>query len=157
MKIELWLTGKTAEPYLIEGIGKYEKKLKHYTSFSIRNFQLKKNSGKGDPLRLKEEEGKKMVAALQPGDYLVLLDEKGKEYTSREFAGFLEKRMGSSPRRLIFVVGGAFGFSRDLYERSNFQLSLSRMTFSHQMVRLFFLEQLYRAFSILRNEPYHND
>lgn len=157
MKIELWYLGKTVEPYLSEGIRIYEKRLAHYVKFSGRAFHSRKSGVKTDVEKLKKQETEQILNALEPGDFLILLDEKGKALSSREFAAFLEKKRMASPRRLLFLVGGAFGFSDEMYQRADMKLSLSRMTFSHQMIRLFFVEQLYRAFSIIHNEPYHND
>lgn len=157
MKTELWVIGKTAEPYLEEGIALYCRKLTHYLDFQIRIFSLRKSKGKVLPQRQKDLEAALILEALQAGDFLVLLDENGRELTSRDFASFLEKKMTERAKRLIFLVGGAYGFSSALREKGSYHLSLSKMTFSHQMVRLFFVEQLYRACSIIRNEPYHND
>jgi 23S rRNA (pseudouridine1915-N3)-methyltransferase len=157
MKIELWQLGKTQGGYLETGIDEYLKRLKHYAAFEVHTLMpTKEHRGlQGEALKL--QEGKQVLERLRPGDYLILLDEHGKLYRSVEFAGQLEKWMAAGHKRLIFLVGGAFGFSPELYERAQAKFSLSPMTFSHQMVRLFFAEQLYRAFSILRNEPYHNE
>jgi 23S rRNA (pseudouridine1915-N3)-methyltransferase len=155
MKIELWAIGKTSEKYLEEGIAVFEKRLRNYLPFSLHilpDIKTKSN----DSQWLMREEGKMILSKLNPDDYLVLLDERGSEFTSVELAGWLEKRLGQSRRKMIFLIGGAFGFSSEVYERANERIALSKLTFSHQMVRLFFLEQLYRAMTILRNEPYHN-
>jgi len=155
VKIELWAIGKTSEKYLEEGIGIFEKRLKNYLPFTwivLPDVKLKTTDG----ALLKKEEGKLILSKLQTDDYLVLLDENGKQLTSMELAQWTERRLASSGRRLVFLVGGAFGFAPEVYARAQEQLSLSKMTFSHQMVRLFFIEQLYRAMTILRNEPYHN-
>jgi 23S rRNA (pseudouridine1915-N3)-methyltransferase len=156
MKIELWAIGKTSEKYLENGMEIFEKRLKNYLPFSWTvwpDVKLKT----GDSSRLKLEEGKMLLQKLQPDDYLVLLDEKGQSFTSMELSRWLERRLGASNRRMVFLIGGAFGFSPDVYARAQEQIALSKLTFSHQMVRLFFLEQLYRAMTILRNEPYHNE
>ncbi|MBK8195218.1 MAG: 23S rRNA (pseudouridine(1915)-N(3))-methyltransferase RlmH [Lewinellaceae bacterium] len=156
MKVELWAIGKTAEPYLETGTGIFEKRLKNYLPFSwviLPDVKLKTTDGN----RLKQEEGKMLLSKITPDDYLILLDERGRELSSAGLADWLERKLSSSHRRLIFLIGGAFGFSPDVYSRANEQLALSKMTFSHQMVRLFVLEQLYRAMTILKNEPYHND
>ena len=156
MKIELWAVGKTSEKYLENGIEIFEKRLKNYLPFSWTvwpDVKLKTSDG----ARLKLEEGKMLLQKLQPDDYLVLLDEKGQIFSSMELSRWLERRLSTSNRRMIFLIGGAFGFSPEIYARANEQLALSKLTFSHQMVRLFFLEQLYRAMTILRNEPYHNE
>jgi 23S rRNA (pseudouridine1915-N3)-methyltransferase len=155
VKTELWAIGKTNEAYLETGIGRYESRLKHYLPFQLillPDVRLKTT----DPALLKKEEGKAILARLLPDDYLVLLDEQGWATTSDGFARWMEKRMNAAPRRLVFLIGGAYGFSPEVRTRSQEQLSLSPMTFSHQMIRLFFCEQLYRAMTILRNEPYHN-
>jgi 23S rRNA (pseudouridine1915-N3)-methyltransferase len=155
MKIELWAIGKTSEKYLETGIEIFEKRLKNYLPFAftvLPDLKLKTTDG----AKLKQEEGKMLLSKLAPDDWLVLLDERGQEFTSVELSRWLERRLASSHRRVIFLIGGAFGFSPDVYARANEQLTLSKLTFSHQMVRLFFLEQLYRAMTILKNEPYHN-
>ena len=105
----------------------------------------------------KQQEGRSILAALQPGDIVTLLDERGKELTSREFSAMIERRMVQGIKRLVFVIGGPYGFSNEVYERADSKLSLSRMTFTHEMVRLFFTEQIYRAMTIMRGEPYHHD
>lgn len=156
MKVEVWAIGKTSEPYLDTGIGIFEKRLKNYLPFTwvlLPNARLKSTDGN----LLKQEEGKMVLAKLGPDDYLVLLDERGQQHSSVELARWIEQRLSAPGRRLVFLIGGAFGFSQEVYARANAQISLSRLTFSHQMVRLFFLEQLYRAMTILRNEPYHNE
>ncbi len=156
MKIELWVVGKTAFKYLEEGIGLYEKRLKHYTSFELIVLPDVKNP----PLSteaLKTKEGELILNKLTKDDVLVLLDENGKQQTSIEFSKFIENQQISSTKRLVFQIGGAFGFSEGVYQRANFKLSLSKLTFSHQMIRLFFVEQLYRAFTIIRGEKYHNE
>ncbi len=156
MKIELWAIGKTSEKYLETGIGIFEKRLKNYLPFTwtvLPDVKLKTT----DVAKTKQEEGKMVLAKLNADDYLVLLDERGQSFTSVELSRWLERRLTASHRRLIFLIGGAFGFSPDVYTRANEQLTLSKLTFSHQMVRVFFLEQLYRAMTILKNEPYHNE
>ena len=156
MKIELWAIGKTSEKYLDAGIDIFERRIRHYVPFTWT--VLPDVKGKfADNEQLKKKEGEMLLARLAPDDWLVLLDEHGQEHTSVGLAQWLERRLAGPGRRLVFVVGGAFGFSSEVYARANEQLALSRLTFSHQMVRLFFLEQLYRAFTILQNEPYHNE
>jgi 23S rRNA (pseudouridine1915-N3)-methyltransferase len=155
MKVEVWAIGKTSEKYLDDGIAIFEKRLKNYLPFTwtvLPDVRIKSP----DPVVLKKEEGRMILSRLAPDDFLVLLDEQGREHTSVELARWLERRLAGSGRRLILLVGGAYGFSPDVYARANEQLALSKLTFSHQMVRLFLLEQLYRAMTILRNEPYHN-
>lgn len=155
MKVELWAIGKTNEKYLEEGIAIFEKRLGKYLPFEwvvLPDAKLKSTDGH----LLKKEEAKLVLPKISPDDWLVLLDEQGQEFSSVEFAKWLEKRLGDSRRKMIFLIGGAFGFSPDVYARANESIALSKLTFSHQMVRLFCLEQLYRAMTILRNEPYHN-
>ena len=157
MKIELWYIGKTAFPYLKEGMQIYEKRLKKYFPFKTELIPDVKNARKMSPKELKQKEGDLILKKLKKEDFLILLDEKGKEMSSVQFAAFLEKKLHHSHKRIIFQIGGAFGFSDEIYQRANSKLSLSKMTFSHQMIRLFVLEQLYRGMSILNNEPYHNE
>jgi 23S rRNA (pseudouridine1915-N3)-methyltransferase len=155
MKIELWVVGKTSEPYLETGIAIFEKRLKNYLPFTLTIIpNVKKEVTHFQKVSLLE--GEAVLAKLNSDDWLVLLDERGQEFTSVELSRWLERRLAASHRRIIFLIGGAFGFSPDVYARANEQLALSRMTFNHLMVRLFFLEQLYRAMTILKNEPYHN-
>jgi 23S rRNA (pseudouridine1915-N3)-methyltransferase len=156
MKIELWVIGKTNFDYLKEGIAVYEKRLKHYVSFDIVTIPDVKNPPDNADL-LKIKEGELILTKLQKDDFLILLDEYGKQRTSVEFADFLEKKQIDGAKRLIFQIGGAFGFSQAIFERANMTISLSKMTFSHQMIRLFFVEQLYRAFTIIKGEKYHNE
>lgn len=157
MKIKLIAIGKTDEAYLEEGIDKYLKRLKHYLPVEVIIIPNIKQGGKFTADNLKEAEGKLILQKVQDGDHLVLLDEKGKTFTSTEYANFLQKKLNSVSSNLIFVIGGAFGFSPTVYARANEQISLSKMTFSHQMIRLFFVEQLYRGFTILKGEKYHHD
>lgn len=156
MKIELWQIGKTAFPYLEEGIRIYESRLLRYLPFQIETIPDVKNAQKLPPDQLKAKEGELVLARLKNEDFLVLLDERGKSYTSIEWSQFIERELMGPHKRIVFMIGGAYGFSPEIYRKAGAQLSLSRMTFSHQMIRLFFLEQLYRAMTILRNEPYHN-
>ncbi|MFN7118270.1 MAG: 23S rRNA (pseudouridine(1915)-N(3))-methyltransferase RlmH [Saprospiraceae bacterium] len=156
MKIELWAIGKTNEKYLEEGITIYLKRLKHYINFEFSVIPDIKQAGNLNALQLKNKEGETILARLKNEDFLILLDEKGDVYTSEAFADYIQQKLQISYKRIIFLIGGAYGFSEDLYVRANSKLSLSKMTFSHQMVRLFFVEQLYRAMTILKNEPYHN-
>ncbi|MFN0176598.1 MAG: 23S rRNA (pseudouridine(1915)-N(3))-methyltransferase RlmH [Saprospiraceae bacterium] len=156
MKIELWVIGKTNEKYLDAGIEIFEKRLKNYLPFRLLvlpDVKVKTIDGQ----LIKKEEGKLVLSKLAPDDWLVLFDEQGLEFSSMELSRWLERRLGDSRRKMVFLIGGAFGFSPDVYARSNESLALSKLTFSHQMVRLFCLEQLYRAMTILRNEPYHNE
>ncbi len=157
MKVELWSIGKTAFSYLEEGMAVYEKRLPHYLPFATAILPDIKNAGSLNPDQLKQKEGELVISQLKKEDLLVLLDERGKQLTSVEFANFMEQKLQLGSRRLVFIVGGAWGFSEAIYQRADHKLSLSKMTFSHQMVRLFFLEQLYRAMTILRGESYHNE
>ena len=148
--------GKTNEKYLIEGISNYQKRLKHYTNFEMIEIPNIKNAKNLSEAELMKKEGELILKQIQSSDYLVLLDDKGKDFTSPKFAQKLQQWMLSGKKRLVFVVGGAYGFSEEVYKRGNEKLSLSKMTFSHQMVRLFFVEQIYRGYTILNNEPYHH-
>lgn len=156
MKITLITVGKTEDKYLIEGIDKYLKRLKHYISFKITELPELKNTKSLSEDQQKAKEAELVMKQLAPVDLLVLLDEKGMELTSVQFAAFMNKKMLGSVQHLVFVIGGPYGFDKTLHERAADKLSLSAMTFSHQMVRLFFVEQVYRAFTILKNEPYHH-
>ena len=157
MKTELWVIGNTSFSYLTEGTNIYEKRLKHYLPFEYTMIPDIKNAKNMSNEQLKTKEGSQIIKKLDKGDFLILLDEKGKEFSSVNFANYVENLLQQSHKRLIFVIGGAYGFSKEIYNRSNGKISLSKMTFSHQMVRLFFLEQLYRAMTILRNQPYHHE
>lgn len=157
MKIELWAIGKTNEKYLEEGIAIYLKRLKHYLNFEFIIISDVKQAGNLNATQLKNKESEMVFSRLKNEDFLILLDENGDAFTSQAFADFIEQKLQLSYKRIVFLIGGAYGFSEDLYARANGKLSLSKMTFSHQMVRLFFVEQLYRAMTILRNEPYHNN
>jgi 23S rRNA (pseudouridine1915-N3)-methyltransferase len=157
MKIKLICAGKTSDSYIVEGIEKYAKRLKHYTSFELIEIpEVKGFNTKGKDV-LKEEEAKLFLAKIDKNDYLILLDENGKHKTSVEFAGSIQNKMNRSISSIVFLVGGPFGFSQTMYDRADEKMSLSKMTFSHQMIRLFFIEQLYRSFSILRGEKYHHE
>ena len=156
MKIQLLLSGKTRFPFIREGIEEYRRRLVHYTDFQIRELPDLKNAGSWPEIKVKEEEAKIILKAIDNRDYVVLLDEGGKYLDSLAFAGLLEKQQYGSFRSMIFVIGGPYGFAGEVYERANLKLSLSKMTFSHQLVRLIFLEQLYRAYTIIRGEPYHH-
>lgn len=157
MKIVLLTVGKTTTDYLIKGIDGFLKRINHYVPMDMVVVPDIKSAKGLTETAQKEKEGQAMMAALQPGDIVVLLDERGKEYTSREFAAQIDRRMVQGVKRLVFVIGGPYGFSKDMYDRANDKISLSRMTFTHEMVRLFFIEQVYRAMTILRGEPYHHD
>ncbi len=156
MKITLLLSGKTDKSYLLEGIHLYEKRLKRYVSFRIEIIPEVKKYKSLSFKELKIKEGVLIMKKLGREHFVVLLDENGMEYSSVEFAGFIDRHMSLTGKDLVFVVGGPYGFSKEVYNRGDMKLSLSKMTFSHQLVRLVFLEQLYRAFTIIRGEPYHH-
>ena len=156
MKVEAWFIGKTTDAYLKEGIDKYCKKLPHYIPFEQLIIPDIKKAGKLPVSQLKQREAAVVLKKLKPQDGLILLDEKGKQMSSEALAVWVDYQLQMPYKRLLFLVGGAYGFDESLYQRANGKLSLSPMTFSHQMVRLFLVEQLYRAMTILRNEPYHN-
>jgi len=156
MKVEFWLIGKTAQDFVEEGMSLYVKRLKHYLPFEVLVIPaLKKTKGLSFE-QIKTKEGEEILKRLKPDNYLILLDDKGRQYTSPEFAVFMERLLQQPQKKAIFLVGGAYGFSQKIYDRANMKFSLSKMTFSHQMVRVFFTEQLYRAMTILKNEPYHH-
>ena len=156
MKIALHLIGKTDIDYIKSGVAVFEKRLMHYAPFSM----LVLNDVKNPPSKaeaLKQKEGEIILSKVLPTDFLILLDERGVEMRSKKFADFLEIKRDTGTQKIIFQVGGAFGFSDEVYERANLKLSLSKMTFSHQLIRLIFIEQLYRAFTIIKGEKYHNE
>ena len=157
MKITLLVVGKTEDKYLIEGIEKYLGRLKHYIGFNLLVIPEIKNTKSLTEAQQKTKEAELIHKQLSNLDQVILLDEKGKKYTSVLFADYLNKQMIGSVQQLVFIIGGPYGFDESVYKRANGSISLSDMTFSHQMVRLFFVEQLYRAFSILKGEPYHHE
>ena len=156
MKIYLLVIGKTDEAYLQKGIELFLKRIPHYISFEMKVIPDLKNAKNLSQEQQKEKEGELILQQLLSSDELFLLDEHGMEVSSVEFARFLEKKMLSGIKRMVFVVGGPYGFSENVFARATGKLSLSKMTFSHQMVRLIFAEQLYRALTILKGEPYHH-
>lgn len=156
MNIKLIVVSKTDIPYIQEGIDEYISRLKHYTDFEIITIPALKNLGKASPEEIKEKEGQLILKQIERADMVVLLDEHGKEYTSVSFSKYIQKQMNAGVRTLTFIIGGAFGFSPAVYAAAQHKISLSQMTFNHQLVRLFFIEQLYRAHTILRHEKYHN-
>lgn len=149
--------GRTQSDYLVTGIDNYIKRIGRYMPMEFKVIPDIKASRSLSEAQQKEQEGRQMLAALMPGDVAILLDERGRQYTSREFAGLVDRYALQSVKRLVFIIGGPYGFSKEVYDRSDSLLSLSKMTFSHEMVRLFFVEQIYRAMTILRGEPYHHD
>lgn len=157
MKISLLTIGKTEDKYLKEGIEIYLKRLKHYIPFRIAEIPELKNTKSLSREQQKSREAELIFKNIQSTDHIILLDENGKEFSSTDFSVYLNKKILGGQQHLVFIVGGPYGFSEEVYERSNDRISLSKMTFSHQMIRLFFAEQLYRAFTILKGEPYHHD
>ena len=156
MNIKLIAVGKTDNLALQQLISTYEKRLSYYINFDLQLLPDIKNSKSLSEEQQKIKEGELILSYVEPSHHLILLDERGKEYTSIAFADELQKKMNAGIKQLTFVIGGPYGFSQAVYQRANSKLSLSKLTFSHQMIRLFFVEQLYRAFTILRNEPYHH-
>lgn len=156
MKIKLLLVGKTSDTRIESLIGDYIKRLSHYIYFEIDVILYAKKNKKVSIEEQKIKEGELILSKVSTSDLLILLDEKGKEFSSVNFSKNIQKYMNSGVKQVIFVVGGAYGFSKSVYDKANSKISLSQMTFSHQMIRLFFVEQLYRAFTILKNEPYHH-
>ena len=156
MKITLLLIGKTEDAYLKEGIDKYLKRLQHYIKIDVAEIPELKNTKALTQDQQKAKEAELIFKKLLPADQVVLLDEKGAQLSSQQFADYLDKKAISSVNNLVFIVGGPYGFDPAVYQRANDKISLSRMTFSHQMVRLFFTEQLYRAYTIIKGEPYHH-
>ncbi|MBP3943896.1 23S rRNA (pseudouridine(1915)-N(3))-methyltransferase RlmH [Sphingobacteriaceae bacterium WQ 2009] len=157
MKISLVCIGKTDEKYLLEGIEKYMKRLKFYVNFTLVVIPDIKNVKNLSQEQQKEKEAQLILKHVQQTDTLILLDEHGKAYRSLEFSAYFEKALLNSVQHMIFVIGGPYGFDAQVYARANHKISLSNMTFSHQMIRLFFVEQVYRAFSIMKGEPYHHE
>ena len=157
MKILFLMIGKTVDKRLTTLIDEYAERVKHYMPFDMEVIPELKNTKALSAEQQKEKEGELLQKQLRDGDYIVLLDEGGKELRSIEFAVYLEKKQSQVARRLVFVVGGPYGFSPTLYKLAKEKISLSKMTFSHQMIRLFFVDQLYRAMTILRGEPYHHE
>lgn len=157
MKVKLLVIGKTDKDYLNEGIDLFRKRIPHYLPFEYQIIPDIKNTRNLPEDQQKEKEGELILAQLKAGDELILLDEHGKEYRSTEFALFLEKKMLAGTKTLVFCIGGPYGFSPNVFEMATGKISLSKMTFSHQMVRLIFCEQLYRALTILKGEPYHHE
>ena len=156
MQIKLLTIGKTDNSQLQQLIDDYKKRLSHYIKFNLEIIPDLKNVKNLSEDQQKQKEGELILKALKLADVLILLDENGKQLDSIQFSQYLQKHMNSGVKQLVFVIGGPYGFSKDVYQKAQGKLSLSKMTFSHQMVRLFFVEQLYRGFTILKNEPYHH-
>jgi len=157
MKIKLLAIGKTDDKNLQTLIETYQNRLKHYINFEIEIIPDLKNVKNLSEAQQKEKEGTLILKRLNATDVLILLDEKGKEFRSVDFSQFLQKKMNAGIKQLVLVIGGPYGFSDEVYKKSQGKISLSKMTFSHQMIRLFIVEQIYRAFTILKNEPYHHE
>lgn len=157
MKIRMLVVGETAPGFHHDGINFYANRLRHYFPFEIVELKDVKNLRGKTEAQQKELEGKLLLSQFAAGDTVILLDENGKEFTSRQFADFLERKIAAVNRDIWFVIGGPYGFSDVVYSRADGKIALSRMTFTHEMARLFFVEQLYRAGTILRSEPYHHD
>jgi len=157
MKIKLLVIGKTDQDFLVQGIKEYEKRVKHYISFDTVVIPPAKKTSALTTREVRSREADQLLKNISPADYVVLLDENGNEFTSLGFSGFLNQRFSSGMKTLVFIIGGAFGVDELIKERANHIFALSLMTFSHQMVRLFFVEQLYRALTILNHESYHHE
>jgi 23S rRNA (pseudouridine1915-N3)-methyltransferase len=157
MKVSFLQLGKTDQNYLAEGIRIYSERIKHYISFEILTLKELKKSKSQDIFNFKRLEGIEILKNVSKEDYVILLDEKGKEFSSLKFAEYINNKMIGGCKKMMFISGGAYGFSEGVYKRANEQISLSKLTFSHQLVRLIFLEQLYRAFTIIKGEPYHHE
>jgi 23S rRNA (pseudouridine1915-N3)-methyltransferase len=157
MKIALLQVGKTSERYLTEGITTFEERIRKYSAFEIFTIPELRNTRNISARQLKTKEGEKILQFFKKDDYIVILEDKGKEFSTIEFSSWLEKMLLSQKKRIVFVIGGAWGFSEEVPAMADMRLSLSRLTFSHQMVRLLFMEQLYRAFTVIRGEPYHHE
>lgn len=157
MKVVLVTVGRTDVPWVKAGLETYVSRIGHYVPFSLDEIPELKNAASMSREQIKLKEGELLLKRFKPSDHVVLLDEHGRKFRSVDFAGWIEDRMSHSSSDLVFVVGGAYGFSPAVYERANGKISLSDMTFSHQMVRTIFAEQLYRAFTIIKGEPYHHE
>ena len=157
MKIALLQVGKTSERYLAEGIAAFEDRIRKYSAFEIITIPDLRSTRSMPVKDQKAREGEKILHFFNKDDYIVILDDKGKEFSTMEFSSWLEKILILQKKRILFVTGGAWGFSDEVYRKADMRLSLSRLTFSHQMVRLLFIEQLYRAFTVIKGEPYHHE
>ncbi len=157
MKGVLIVVGKTTDKRFEAIIGEYVERICHYIPFAVEVVPELKNTKGLSQNEQKQREGELIQKSLQAGDYVVLLDEHGSERSSMDFAAWMQKKMSAGPKRLIFIIGGPYGFSDDIHKLANEEISLSRMTLSHQMVRIFFTEQIYRAMTILNGEPYHHE
>ena len=156
MKIEFWHIGKTKEKYVQSGMDIYEKNIRRYCTYTSKSLTAAIGRKNNDIKAYQQQEAVAVLKSLEDSDHLVLLDELGKHRSSVDFSSWLQKTIDRSPRRIIFLIGGAYGFSDEIYRRAQDQISLSKMTFPHQLVRILFLEQLYRAFTIINNQSYHH-
>lgn len=156
MKLLLLVVGKTVESWLKAGVDEYVSRLGHFAQFEMQVVPDLKNTKSMDTSVQKQKEGEQILKLLQNGDHVVLLDDKGREFTSEELATWVDKKVMISSKRIVFIIGGPYGFSNEVYARADEKMSLSKMTFSHQMVRVIFVEQLYRAFTIIKGIPYHH-
>jgi len=157
MKIVLLQTGKTGEKYISQGVSEYSSRIRKYIPFDIITIPDLKNTKNMPIAEQKTREGRQILETLGSEDLVILLDEKGKECSTLEFASLMEKTFAMSKKRIVFVIGGPWGFSKDVYDRADMKISLSRLTFSHQLVRLLFTEQLYRVMSVIKGDPYHHE
>lgn len=157
MRIMLLTVGKTDIPWVREGLETYVSRLKHYVSFELREIPELRKVSAFTREQIKQKEGELILKEVKASDEVVLLDERGRGFRSVEFAASLQQKMATSSRDIVFVIGGAYGFSAEVYDRADWKMSLSKMTYSHQLVRTIFAEQLYRAFTIMRGEPYHHE
>jgi len=157
MKIQLIVVGKTNQSFVQQGLEEFCNRLSHYFPFELEIMPDVKNVKNLSVEQLKAKEGEMILQSFQAGDSIVLLDERGKEFTSAKFAEYIEKKTHTGIKRLVFVIGGAYGFSSAVYEAAHEKIALSKMTFPHQLIRLIFIEQLYRAMTILHHEPYHHE
>lgn len=148
--------GKTGKPFLIDGEREYTQRVKHYVPFEVIELSDIKNAKKRSEDEIKVLEGTQILKIIKPSDFVILLDENGSEYTSIGFSNYIQKQFNSGNQGIVFVIGGPYGFDPAVYHRADDKIALSKLTFSHQMIRMFFIEQLYRSLTILRNEPYHH-
>lgn len=157
MKICLLVVGRTVEQHFVSAINDYTERIKHYIPFEIEVINDLKNTKSLSAEQIKSKEGELILKQISQGDYVVLLDERGKEFRSIEFADYISKKMNTVNKRLVFIIGGAYGFSKEVYSAANEKISMSKMTFSHQMIRVIVAEQIYRAVSIINGLPYHHE
>jgi len=155
--MQLWVVGKTTQDFIEQGLTEFCGRIKHYLPFEMQVIPDIKDTKSLSPEQVKEKEGEQILKAIQPGDYIVLLDEHGRSFSSLQFSEYLERKILTVPKNLVFIIGGPYGFSQKVHKAAQEKISLSKMTFSHQLVRLIFAEQLYRALTILNRLPYHHE